>query len=411
MMKRMKTRGMASILKWASLAVAALVSASPALAAEAAPSGDAEARPDVRLPAIIVVEAQERMIADRVIASGVIYPVEEVYVYPEVAGLSIETLDAEVGDRVKAGQVLATLDRNALDLERSRLNANRLQSVAQLEQIEAQISEARANAAEAVRVRDRAAQLAERGIIAGAQRDQTAALADAAAARVTSAEESLNVAKLAVDVIEAQIDDVDLRLSRTDIKSPVSGIIASRNIGVGTIASMGENPMFMIMKDGALEVRVDIPEVDLLKIETGQQVNITVVGLAEPITGKVHLVEPTLDLSTRLGTARISIDDSSLVRSGMFANAEIIVAQREGIVVPLTSVNMSGRVPTVMRVVDNRVAITPVETGIRDNGFVEVLSGLSIGDTIVMKAGAFVRDGDRINPVLREQQGAAALRQ
>ena len=80
-------------------------------------------------------------------------------------------------------------------------------------------------------------------------------------------------------------------------------------------------------------------------------------------------------------------------------DAEILVAERETLAVPVTAVGSSGEGSTVMKVVNGEVIRTTVKTGIRDGGWIEIVEGLSPGDTVVKKAGAFVRDGDKINPV------------
>jgi HlyD family secretion protein len=84
---------------------------------------------------------------------------------------------------------------------------------------------------------------------------------------------------------------------------------------------------------------------------------------------------------------------------GMFMEAEIQVAERETVAVPVTAVGSGDGQTTVMRVVDGVVSRVPVTLGIRDGGMVEIVEGISAGDLVVTKAAAFVRDGDRINPV------------
>ena len=83
----------------------------------------------------------------------------------------------------------------------------------------------------------------------------------------------------------------------------------------------------------------------------------------------------------------------------MFAEADILIVARDTLAVPVTAVGSSGDATTVMAVTDGLVSRVEVKTGIRDGGWVEILSGLKEGDLIVAKAGAFVADGDRINPI------------
>jgi HlyD family secretion protein len=125
---------------------------------------------------------------------------------------------------------------------------------------------------------------------------------------------------------------------------------------------------------------------------------LTIAGASKRVEGKVRLVSPTVDPVTRLGSIHITIP-ADQARSGMYANAEIIVAQENALALPLSAVTTNRDGSTARKVEDNIVRQVKIETGIQDNGFVEVLSGLSAGDKVVEKAGAFVRDGDRISPV------------
>jgi HlyD family secretion protein len=210
-----------------------------------------------------------------------------------------------------------------------------------------------------------------------------------------------------LNVVEAQMADVDLRLLRTNVIAPVAGKVTAKNALIGAIASAAGQPLFVIAREGRLELIADIAEVDILKLNEGQDAALNVVGFDAQLTGQVRLVEPTLDRLTRLGKVRIALDDSDAVREGMFAEAEITVAERETLAVPVSAVGGSNAVPTVFRVADGIVIETEVKTGIRQGRLIEIVSGLADGDLVVAKAGAFVRDGDHINPILLETEQAA----
>ncbi len=361
------------------------------------------------LPAITVATVVPRLLRDRVIASGLIGPVEEVHVQPQIEGQAIEALLADVGDRVQAGQVLARLSSSALDLRMSQLRASQAAAEAGIAQAEAGLVEARATADEAVRVRDRTRRLFEQGSATQAAADQAAAQATSALARVAVAEQALAAARAQAAVIEAQIADVELNLQRTLVSAPVAGQITGRNAVLGAIASAAGQPMFVIVRDGLLELRADVAEQDILRLAPGQPARLTVVGQPVAVGGQVRLVEPAVDPLTRLGRARIRIDDAAPVRSGLFAEAEILVAERTALALPVTAVASTGPGRgTVLRVdAEGRVARVDVETGIRDDGLIEIVSGLDAGDRVVARAGAFVRPGDRINPVPADALAAA----
>lgn len=382
-----------------------LVTATVALAAaEADKAPSATAQP----PAIVAVRAVEAQITDRVLANGMITAVEEVLVAPQVEGLAIESLEADVGDWVDAGSVLATLSDDQLILQKSQLDANRAKALAAIAQLEAQLAEVNSNAAESVKAGKRARQLAKTGAYSTVQAEQTEAQATAALARVRSVEQSVKVAEAEITLIDAQMKDIDLRVARTEIKAPVSGVITARGARIGAIASGAAGPLFTMIRDGRLEMRADVAESDMHRIAEGQSVRLNLIGAAEPREGTIRLIEPTLNTTTRLGMARIEIKDVAGLRAGMFADADIVVAQRRAVVVPVTSLNISSEGADVLKISDGIARRTTVITGIREGGMVEITRGLEIGDLLVAKAGAFVRDGDRVKPVEQTDSGEIA---
>lgn len=360
-------------------------------------------------PAIIAVRAVEERIVDKVLANGTIQPVEEVLVQPQLEGLAIQTLNADVGNRVEEGQVLAKLADDQLILQRSQMNANRAKALAAIAQLNAQLAEVQSNASEALKARDRARTLAKSGAFSTVQADQAEAALTTANARMRSVDESIKVAEADVAVVDAQMADIELRLKRTEVKAPVSGIVTARAARVGAIASASAGPLFTLIRDGALEMRADVAESDMLKIREGQAVEVTVTGSSTPLQGIVRLIEPALSAATRLGLVRIELAEPKGLRSGMFAEAGIIVADRTGVIVPVNSVNISQKGAAVLKLADGRAETTPVTTGIREGGRLEIVDGLAAGDLIVAKAGAFVRDGDRVNPVIESESGRAAV--
>jgi HlyD family secretion protein len=351
------------------------------------------------LPAIRVIDVRERKLVDRVIVSGTIEAVEEVYVQQQVEGLRIEDLKADVGDSVKAGDVLATLSTDALILEKSQLQANRAKAEAVGAQMQAQLAEAQANEAEAIRQAERAEKLVKSKAISVSQAEQLRATATASSARVNSANQAILANVADVKVVDAQIDDINLRLARTEVKTPVAGIISARSAKIGAIALGGANPLFTIIRDNALELRADVAEGDILKLQRDQIVHLSVAGTSTKVEGKVRTIDPVIDQTTRLGTVKITIEDATAARIGMYATAEVVVSDRNVLTLPLTAVTTEDGATIVRRVDDGVVKLTKVKTGVQDGDFVEIESGLKVKDLVVEKAGAYVRDGDRVSPV------------
>ena len=380
-------------LALAALTLAAALAPGPALA-EAAPTPAAAV-----LPAITVSTVARVTLRDRVLASGLVGPVERVQVPPLIEGQPIRSLLVDVGDTVAAGQVLAQLSSATLELQKSQLQATLASARAAIAQAEAQLVEARSTADEAQRVNVRTTTLKNQGTASQAAADQAAAAAISATARVAVATQSLAAAEAQLTLVEAQIATVDLQLSRTRVIAPVAGVVVERNAQLGGVASAAGPAMFVLIRDGALELRADVAEPDLLRLAVGQRAQLVAVGTDAALTGTVRLVEPAIDTATRMGRARISIDAPEQMRAGMFVDASILVAERAGLAVPVTALGSGTEGTTVMRVRGGLVERLAVVTGIRDRGMIEIVSGLAIGDLVVTKAAAFVRDGDHINPV------------
>ncbi|MBB4231934.1 efflux RND transporter periplasmic adaptor subunit [Rhizobium mongolense] len=389
-----------TILRASTLLIAALAQ-TPAFAQETATT-----KPQQNLPAIVVTTAKMRTLVDRVVATGTVKPVEEVYIQPQVEGLSIRALNADVGDKVAADSTLATLNDDALLLQKSQMVATKAKGEATLAQLRAQLVEAEANAEQARQQQARAQEMGKKGTVSTATVEQADAAAASANARVNSAEQAIEVAQADLKVVDSQIADTDLRLARTDVRTPVAGTVSAKNAKVGAIALGSGEPLFTVIRDNDIELVAEVGESDIIKIEPGQKATISLAGSRDKLTGSVRLVSPTVDPTTRLGFVHILIDDDSKARSGMYGSAEIIMKTAQNVALPLSAVLTSSEGSSARKVEDGVVKFAEVETGIQDGAYIEIVKGLKDGEEVVAKAGAYVRDGDRITPV-REKPAAS----
>ncbi|MCY1125259.1 efflux RND transporter periplasmic adaptor subunit [Frigidibacter sp. RF13] len=357
-------------------------------------------------PAISVATVQTAVLKDRVRASGLVGAVERVLVQPQVEGQAIDAILAEVGDHVAEGAVLARLSDTALLLQKSQLTASRANALAMIAQSEAQLVDANASAAEAKRNADRAEQLRKQGNASQAAADQAATSLTSANARVMVATQGAVAAKAQLELVDAQIANVELQLSRTEIKAPFAGEVVEKKAVAGAIASAAGQPMFVIVRDGLLELNADVGEQDLPRVASGQQVSLRAAGQREPLTGVVRLVEPTIDPLTRLGRVRITLDQPDRVRSGTFLETEIEISTREVVAVPINALGTDSEGAYLMTVdAEGKVHRTDVVTGVQDGGMIEIESGVAAGDLVVAKAASFVRDGDLVDAVPADPAG------
>ncbi len=183
------------------------------------------------------------------------------------------------------------------------------------------------------------------------------------------------------------------------VSIPAEGIVLRRNARLGGIASAASpEPLFRIARGGEIEVEADIPEVRLVKVAAGQAARVQAPGVGE-VEGKVRFVGPEIDRQTRLGKARISLGTDNRIKFGSTVSGSIETGRSCGVAVPVSALITRGDETVVQLVRDGRVETRPVRLGLLEGGRVEVREGLAEGDTVVARAGAFLRDGDQVRVV------------
>ena len=381
----------------------ALLAAAPCHAAEAS-----SAAPERAAPSVTVVAAERQPIADTVIVTGTLVAREEIMVASQIDGYAINEILVEEGDRVKAGQVLARLSREMIDTAM-------VQNRAQIARAEASIASARSSIAEAEAARvqaqasfERARALRPEGITSVETFEQRQAAAQQATARVASAREQLRLAEADKALTEAQRNELSIRLERSEIKAPADGVISRRTARIGAIAASAADPLFRIIRDGAIELEADVAETSLARIAVGQTALVRPAGRDSDLPATVRLVSPEITRATRLGRVRVALDDPQGLIIGSFARGVIEIARRDAIVAPLSAVLFTNDGPRVQVVKDGVVESRAVRTGIRAGGRIEIASGLEAGEAIVAISGTFLRNGDRVNPVFAAAQADAA---
>jgi multidrug efflux pump subunit AcrA (membrane-fusion protein) len=186
--------------------------------------------------------------------------------------------------------------------------------------------------------------------------------------------------------------------STTTVTAPVAGRISAASAVVGATASSRGEPLFRIAERGEMELQAETPVKTLSRLAVDQTAKIEIVGVGE-LNGKVRHVSTAINPMTQLGQVRIFVGNDSRLRVGAFGRAIVNIGRRCGPSVPLSAVlyGPSGSVVQVVR--DGRVETRRVNVGLIASGQVEIREGLANGDSVVARAGAFVRDGDRVRPV------------
>ena len=238
-------------------------------------------------------KVQKRTIRETVSASGKIFPEKEIKISSDVSGEIIK-LDVMEGDSVTAGQLLAKInpDTYVSAVERGSAGVNNAKSQvgmsqAQIETSKAQIEQIDANLANATKIHNRNTELKKQGVISQADFDASLANVNALQANLKSAQSGLNssmqsskAAEFTVKSSEASLKELRTSLSRTSIYAPSSGIISKLNVEqgervVGTIQMAGTE-MMRIANLSQMEVQVDVSENDILRVKLGDTADIDV---------------------------------------------------------------------------------------------------------------------------------------
>lgn len=331
-------------------------------------------------PSVTVIVPGTVPVANRVSAVGSIAARRDMPVGVVGEGGMVTAIRAEAGQFVGRGQVLAEIDSSV--------------QRAQLAQLEAAVRQAEADARLAQAELDRALALVERGFISRADIERRTATRDAARARV--------------GVARAQVREMEERLARLSIRAPEAGLVLARNVEPGQVVSPGSGALFRIAAGGQLEMRAQVAEQDLAGVKVGQAATVVPVGATRGYAGTVWLVEPVIDPQTRLGVARIALPAADGLKVGAFASAELEGAVAARPVLPQSAI-LADREGSYVLVVNGKdiVERRAVRIGTVTDAGVAIAEGLSGRERVVASAGAFLRPGEKVTPMLERPARAA----
>ena len=196
----------------------------------------------------------------------------------------------------------------------------------------------------------------------------------------------------------ARLTQPDKQGNAATVQAPAAGIISAKTAAVGAPATTSGQPLFQIATGGEMELLTETPIKMLAKLEPNQSAKVEIVGVGA-LRGKVRHISTAINPTTQLGEVRIFIGREGRLRVGAFGRATVVLAKRCGASVPFSAV-LYGPAGTVVQTVrDGRVETRPVTVGLLAAGQAEIRKGISEGELIVPRAGAFVRDGDRVRAI------------
>jgi multidrug efflux pump subunit AcrA (membrane-fusion protein) len=183
------------------------------------------------------------------------------------------------------------------------------------------------------------------------------------------------------------------------VQAPVAGLISQSSAQIGGMVGAKGEALFNIVARSEYDLVGMVPVKDIAKLQVGQPARIKIIGAGE-VDARVRRIAPTIEPNSQLGQVFIGITPARrfLINSG--GRALIKTGQSCNIAVPLTAI-LYGSAGTVVQVIRRaRVETRRVETGLMAAGQVEIKEGLQEGDIVVARAGALLREGDPVRPVM-----------
>ena len=335
-----------------------LVLASSALFLSGCGGGEGGGPPESFAVNVVVAPVERQKVIKVIDLVGSLTANERVEIKSEISGM-ISKIHFEEGNTVREGRLLVALDDQKLS---------------------ARLAEAKANFTLARTNRVRNKSLLESKTISEQTYDQSIGDFDVAAATLELRKRELKDAR---------------------IVAPFDGVVGYRQVSPGQFMQVGQT-MTVLVNMNPIKADFDVPERFIGQLQTGQRIDITVAAYAQStFTGEVYFISPEVEVTTRNVLVRAFIDnESGLLKPGMFGNLKLVLQEKEdALVIPESALIMRVDKSIVMVVDDDNIAqMREVQAGIRMEGTLEILEGLSAGERVIVEGHQKVGPGTPVNP-------------
>lgn len=358
-------------------------------------------------PVAPVTTVQRARLENTFQVAGEFIPFQEVELHAKVAGY-IRHISVDIGDRVKAGQVLATLDVPELMAQVQGADAGVRQSQEQISRAKSDVLRAQANyeAAHSSAERLRQASQARPGLIAQQEIDDALAKDRAASAQVDAAKAALSGTQQQLGVSQADRQHYSSLADYSRIVAPFTGIVTSRYADTGTLiqagtSNAGSAPVVKLAEVDMLRLRLPVPESLAPYVRDGDPASVRVDAIGQTFQGKVTRSAGALDPSTRTMQVEIDVPNKDgRLAPGMYAQVTLNVAHSgESLTAPVQAVDQSTAQPFVLLVNSaNKIEKRNVHVGLSTANRVELLSGVKEGDKIVAVNLSTYQPGEVVTP-------------
>jgi RND family efflux transporter MFP subunit len=306
----------------------------------------------------------------------------------------VQQVSVQVGDRVRQGQALITLDARDLDVNLRRAEAGGAEVQSAIPELENATAAAKANLDLAQTTFNRMKELAGKKSISNQEMDEASARLKAAEANYEMMRSRRAQITSKAAVVEQEVRAAGIMRDYARLAAPFSGVVITRTVEPGNLATPGA-PLLTIEQDGLYRLEASVDESKLASVRVGQAVE-AVLEADRKLSARVSEIVPSVDAASRTYIVKLDLPATPNLRTGMFGRAIFPLGVQKVVAVPLAALTERGQLQSVF-VVDDGVAHTRlVTTGRRTGNAVEVLSGLTAGEKVVLPVPVGLQDGARV---------------
>lgn len=362
------------------------------------------------IPTVPIARASAEDLSRGVVLTAEFRPYQEIDVMAKVAGY-IKKINVDVGDRVRQGQLLATLEIPEMGDDLKRADAATVRSRAEVARAQDELQ--RAESAHRIShlsfERLSAVMKKKPGLIAQQEIDEAQSKDLVTEAQVAAAKSALVAAQEQVNVNSADTNKVKTLMDYTRVTAPFDGVITKRYADTGSMIQAGTAsqtqamPVVKLSENSLLRLILPVPESAAPTVHIGQQVEVKVPTLNRSFPGRVARFADKLSLATRTMETEVDVPNpNGVLIPGMYAEVNLTLDQRNKVLaIPLIAVDLdsnpqAGQVMVVTPT--NRVERRKVTLGLETANNVEVRSGLNEGDSVVVSGRASLQPGQEVRP-------------
>ena len=307
----------------------------------------------------------------------------------------VQQVSAQAGDHVREGQALITLDARDLDANLRRAESGRAEVESAIPELENATAAATANLDLAQTTFQRMQELAAKKSISNQEFDEASARLKAAQANFEMARARRAQMNSQVARVEQEVRAAEIMRDYARMAAPLSGVVIARTVEPGNLATSGA-PLLIIEQDGLYRLEASVDESQVASVRIGQAAEVLIESSGQRLSTRVSEIVPSVDPVSRTSIVKLDLPVTPQLRSGMFGRAIFPLGTQKVVAIPPAAIMERGQLQSVL-VVDDGVARTRLVTsGRRTKDAVELLSGLTAGEKIVLPLPPGLRDGAKV---------------